>query len=479
MFASGFFLSGIANNNLFANGAASSFLVSDYKPGIVGTDLKDSISILYLVSKDDEPFGKSWQDWRDAVSLGADFYDGNNDGIYNPVDVNSNGAWDVNEDKPEILGDVSVWCVYNDGVPASIRRWNTEQPIGIEIEQTLYAYKTSSGYLANTIFVRYKIMNKGVENNIDSIYFGIFADADIGSPDDDRAGSDTIRQSSYFYNDGDDEIYGSQPPAFFITLLQTPNNKAIASFVNFQGHTLYEDVGTKNEARYNMMGLTQWGEQIDPCNWPFGKVKGGNDCNGINNRIWFSGDPVSDLGWIQTIPTDQKSLTTTGPFALNLNDKVIITAAYIAAKGNDAINSIEEARKIVDSVRAEFPTSIRNTNSQLPNNFTLEQNYPNPFNPTTKIRYSVPAVGTRHALSVQLKVYDILGNEIATLVNKQQQPGNYEVEFSAVRANSNLPLPSGVYFYRLRVADAESSLPNGQAGSGQGFHQTKKMVLLR
>ena len=88
-----------------------------------------------------------------------------------------------------------------------------------------------------------------------------------------------------------------------------------------------------------------------------------------------------------------------------------------------------------------------------PKEFKLEQNYPNPFNPTTRIRYQVSSLS-----EVSLKVYGILGSEVVTLVNEEQQPGYYEVQFKA----SNLA--SGVYIYRL------------QAGS---FISTKKMMLLR
>lgn len=99
--------------------------------------------------------------------------------------------------------------------------------------------------------------------------------------------------------------------------------------------------------------------------------------------------------------------------------------------------------------------------------FHLSQNYPNPFNPATVIKYSVPSVGMhpgklRASQLVTLKIYDILGREIATLVNEEQAPGNYQVIFDATSAGGNLS--SGVYFYRL------------QAG---GFVATKKMVLLR
>ena len=92
-----------------------------------------------------------------------------------------------------------------------------------------------------------------------------------------------------------------------------------------------------------------------------------------------------------------------------------------------------------------------------PKEFKLEQNYPNPFNPTTKIRYTIPDVGSELAQTV-IKVYDILGNEVATLVNEEKEPGYYEVEFNAEQ------LSSGIYFYRLQVGN---------------YTQTKKMILLR
>ena len=95
--------------------------------------------------------------------------------------------------------------------------------------------------------------------------------------------------------------------------------------------------------------------------------------------------------------------------------------------------------------------------------FELFQNYPNPFNPTTKIKYSIPFVETGHAPSVQLIVYDVLGNEIVTLVNEEKPAGTYEAEFS-VGQNSLLSLSSGIYFYQLK------------AGT---FVQTKKMLMLK
>jgi predicted GH43/DUF377 family glycosyl hydrolase len=98
-------------------------------------------------------------------------------------------------------------------------------------------------------------------------------------------------------------------------------------------------------------------------------------------------------------------------------------------------------------------TGIDEHSLNLPNQFELSQNYPNPFNPTTTINYQIPELSF-----VTLKVYGVLGNEIATLANEEKPIGSYEVEFNATA------LPSGIYFYRL------------QAGS---FVETKKMVLIK
>jgi enterochelin esterase-like enzyme len=93
----------------------------------------------------------------------------------------------------------------------------------------------------------------------------------------------------------------------------------------------------------------------------------------------------------------------------------------------------------------------------LPTEFVLHQNYPNPFNPSTRIRYTIPGnVETRHGVS--LRIYDILGNEIVTLVNEYKPSGSYEVQFSP-----QSKLASGVYFYQLKI---------------DNFVQTKKMILI-
>jgi len=109
-----------------------------------------------------------------------------------------------------------------------------------------------------------------------------------------------------------------------------------------------------------------------------------------------------------------------------------------------------------------YQPSVKGKNT-VADNFYLSQNYPNPFNPSTTIQYSIPSSTEYYSVlqNVSLKVYDILGREVATLVNENKLAGNYQVEFNSVHIPG---LSSGVYFYTLR--------------SGQ-FSETKKMLLLR
>lgn len=104
------------------------------------------------------------------------------------------------------------------------------------------------------------------------------------------------------------------------------------------------------------------------------------------------------------------------------------------------------------AVPTNLVTDVENI-AAIPAEFTLAQNYPNPFNPSTLISYNLPKTAL-----VTLKIYDILGREVSTLVNRTESAGSYKVEFNAGRVSS------GVYFYRL---------------SAGGFVQIKKMLLLK
>uniref|UniRef100_A0A7V3E826 T9SS type A sorting domain-containing protein n=1 Tax=Ignavibacterium album TaxID=591197 RepID=A0A7V3E826_9BACT len=109
---------------------------------------------------------------------------------------------------------------------------------------------------------------------------------------------------------------------------------------------------------------------------------------------------------------------------------------------------------IINGTVCGNPTDVDNSNSlEIPIEFSLEQNYPNPFNPGTKISWQSP-VDCRQTL----KVYDILGNEVATLVDEFREAGRYEIEFDASK------LASGMYLYQLKA---------------DNYTETKKMILIK
>jgi hypothetical protein len=185
--------------------------------------------------------------------------------------------------------------------------------------------------------------------------------------------------------------------------------------------------------------------------------------------FWYSGDPVQDIGWINTTAVDQRQMQNLGPFKLVRGEEQEVFIAYSVGQGGDAITSITEAKNVSDFTHVlydinfdPFLLSIEDkTINMVPNEFTLGQNYPNPFNPSTTIKFSLPSSGY-----VTLKIYNDLGEEVAVLLDKELTNGTYEVEWNAngLPSRQGSALTSGVYFYQLRT---------------DGFVETKKMILLR
>jgi len=104
-------------------------------------------------------------------------------------------------------------------------------------------------------------------------------------------------------------------------------------------------------------------------------------------------------------------------------------------------------------VRLVAGTTTVGDEDKIVTNYNLYQNYPNPFNPSTRIKFQIPS-----RTLVSLKIFDVLGNEVGVLVNREMETGSYEVEFDASE------IPSGIYFYRLQT---------------ESFVETKKMVLMK
>ncbi len=148
--------------------------------------------------------------------------------------------------------------------------------------------------------------------------------------------------------------------------------------------------------------------------------------------------------WVQTYNGPGNSIDAINSIAVDGSGNVYVTGTSVG-DGTDADYATIKY--------SQAATGVYQTSFDMPENYFLSQNYPNPFNPTTVIKYSIKDAGM-----VSLKVYNILGQEVATLVNKVQIQGLYEVEFNAQH------LTSGIYFYRLTVGS---------------FSEAKKLLLLK
>ncbi|MFZ1519663.1 MAG: YCF48-related protein [Ignavibacteriaceae bacterium] len=170
------------------------------------------------------------------------------------------------------------------------------------------------------------------------------------------------------------------------------------------------------------------------------------------NFLWTNSYP-NVSGFLLSLTTDSLFTTSIDTFingrSLLFHDLMPNTKYYwkVKAYNNLGYGVYSNTNQFVTNL-----TDLENTVIQ-PFEFSLSQNYPNPFNPSTKISWQSPVSSWQ-----TLKVYDVLGNEIATLVNEYRDAGNYEINFDASK------LSSGVYYYQLRAGD---------------FVETKKMILLR
>lgn len=170
-------------------------------------------------------------------------------------------------------------------------------------------------------------------------------------------------------------------------------------------------------------------------------------------KSWGDRFAPNKVGYQYGYPSDQFWWSTLNDPAKTIGDALVST-----------IPNIYGLYWVDFSVNTLWPigtTNAENVFNQIPDDYILEQNYPNPFNPATKIKFRIADFGF-----VSLKIYDVLGNEVADLINEEKVPGTYEINFNSL--NNGRELPSGAYFYRLSAT--------GRAGS---FTDTKKMILIK
>ena len=226
------------------------------------------------------------------------------------------------------------------------------------------------------------------------------------------------------------------------------------------------------------------GEKIDPKNLLFVGIKGQNSVLGSWGGDWLpsdtsagtlkvlndsgtNGDKVAGDGiWsaIITFPAGNDGGPGLYKYGMFYANEDTVNAGYhpmdneftdgaVNHYANVKVGPMLEISDVFGDATHKSVTGVKKTDNQTPAHFTLEQNYPNPFNPSTTIKYSIPANGL-----VTMKIYNILGQVVETLINKEQNAGNYEVTFNASK------LSSGVYIYNITTGN---------------FTSSKKMLLLK
>jgi C-terminal processing protease CtpA/Prc len=199
------------------------------------------------------------------------------------------------------------------------------------------------------------------------------------------------------------------------------------------------DESTQSQAEYTIMAFEQHPKAI----------KIGSQTSGADGNVSKIYLPGGILAYFTGLGTFYPDHTPTQRIGIVPDIKVLPTIEGIR-EGKDEL--LEEA------INYSITNVNQNINSEIPKTFILAQNYPNPFNPTTVIKYQIPKNKRGIAVNVNLSIYNILGENILTLVNKKQKPGYYKVTWNAQN------YPSGIYFYKINA---------------NGFAKTKKMVLLR
>jgi hypothetical protein len=342
-----------------------------------------------LSSADQQRIKEDFLRW--PVEDGAPWTDKNSNGVYEPdfydwLNLGDNST----SDTPWFIGDEVLWFVSNDMDASRTSNLYGSAPMRIEIQTLVWAYK-SGGPLANSVFVKHKLINRST-SNIDNFYIAKWSDPDIGDGYDDCIGMDTALQCGFAYNGRSHDAIYPDPPAAGYVLLQTPvvpaspadtarvnfgtragfRNLSLSTFnfwVNtvapYLDPTLGSPVGAQ-ELYNNFRGLTSAGNSlIDPV-------------TGKSTKITLAGDPITRTGWVDGVyllPDDRRFLMVNGPLQFARGDTQEVVYALVVSQGSTNIRSVAALRDDARLVRLSF--------SQMPlvrriPTVTCDVSYPGP-----------------------------------------------------------------------------------------------------
>ena len=358
--------------------------------------------------------------------------------------------------KPLDFGNQTMFYNYTDAYPNSHNAVNgSTAPLKADVKQLNFAL-ASTNELHHIIFSQFIIINRS-SSVWQNAFFAFWTDDDVGAAEDDLSGCDSSMKLGYQYNsNNNDPQYGASPPAVGTVLLKgalnyTGNQNDVVSFCYNDKRivkTGYKDVGMYS---YNTHAFTA--NHIQSYRVLNGLRSDGTSIihpSGYTTRYFFSGDPVTVTGWINTAPANRGFIMSTGPVNVSPSDTQVIILAQVIGRGTNNINSISVLRNVANMAKEFYsdcynfsPTGILSQQAGTLDYF-LEQNYPNPFNPVTTISFVLPV-----RENVVISIYDLNGREIRKLWNGIMSPGHHKVNFDGSE------VPSGVYFYKISAGNFE------------------------
>ena len=425
-------------------------------------------------------YTRDWNEW--PAQYGAPFNDINGNGVYEPA---------LGEYPGVANADQVLWFVCNDLNPALTTDLYGSPPMGLELQVTVWGYNQPGAALGQFAFRRYRFINKS-GFQIDSMYIAQWSDPDIGAPGNDLVGCDSLRGLGYGYNGQTQDIwflnYALAPSALGYLFLQGPvvpgqpgdtatfDYKRIPGYKNLPmtsfGYFNASNPVWSDPQLGNYDGTLEWYNLLrgfittTDVNNPTPFIVGSGPNTGQATKFPLSGDPVNDptgvLGDVDGQgnnfpPGDRRLAICSGPFTMMPGDtQEVIIAMVGGSSGPSSIgNNILSLAMMKNNIQVTFPTNIeKKSEEKLPQDFTLSQNYPNPFNPKTTIEFSIPK-----SEFVTLKIYNLLGEEVATLVSDRLTTGVYKYEWSRTDG-----MASGIYFYQLHAGE---------------FVEVRKMLLIK
>jgi len=246
-----------------------------------------------------------------------------------------------------IIGDQMLWAVYNDyGKTDEHNAASSELPLGVEIQQTTFAF-SRQGPLGNTVFMRYKIINRS-PNTLTDAYVSQWSDPDLGGAVDDLVGCDTTLSVGFVYNaTNNDEQYGAQAPSVGYDFLQGP--RVGASVLGLSSFNAYPNGGgpTDSLQTYNYMkGLLGNGDPvIDPT-------------TGQPTPFNVSGDPVAGTGFLDASPSDRRLMLSSGPFTMAPGDTQEVVVGIVVAQGTSKTASIALMKCFDEEVQRAYDAAF-------------------------------------------------------------------------------------------------------------------------